>query len=206
MRWFVLLLFPVLAWSHPVIYQDGTMLSNMNMDDMTEAGIFYSFTHKWAAGAEYWRLQDETGAEQELQLARLNHLAWRYNGPASQANVYLISGIGRAEDDVNENRLGWLGGLETDWETREYFVSAKYAHLASADFDTGLWVGRIGYSPIIADFDSLQAWVMLQAWHDPVTARETKITPLLRFFYKNVLWEMGSSTKGDMFLNWMIHI
>lgn len=32
-----------------------------------------------------------------------------------------------------------------------------------------------------------------------------KITPLLRFFYKNVLWEIGSSLKSDFYLTLMIH-
>ena len=31
------------------------------------------------------------------------------------------------------------------------------------------------------------------------------LTPLLRFFYHNVLWEIGSSTRGDWMLNLMVH-
>jgi hypothetical protein len=66
-------------------------------------------------------------------------------------------------------------------------------------------VGRVGFSPFKADFNSLQSWAMLQLWSDPVTSQELKVTPLLRFFYQNVLWEMGASTKGDMMLNLMVH-
>lgn len=32
-----------------------------------------------------------------------------------------------------------------------------------------------------------------------------KITPLLRFFYKNVLWEIGSSFQSDFYLTLMVH-
>ena len=32
-----------------------------------------------------------------------------------------------------------------------------------------------------------------------------KITPLLRFFYKNVLWEIGSSLQSDFYLTLMVH-
>lgn len=32
-----------------------------------------------------------------------------------------------------------------------------------------------------------------------------KITPLLRFFYKNVLWEIGSSLQNDFYLTLMVH-
>ena len=31
------------------------------------------------------------------------------------------------------------------------------------------------------------------------------VTPLLRFFYKNVLWEIGSSLKSDFYLTLMVH-
>ena len=195
-----------ITWAHPVIYQDGWVLSTMSMPDMTDANVAYSFTPRWAAGVNYWRLQDHKGNEQEFELAKINHLLWRHNGEASQANIYLHSGIGRSEAEGTENRLGWLGGIEADWETRKYFLSGKYLHLGTSTEDSGIWVGRVGLSPILADFKDLQSWVMLQAWHDPVTARETKLTPLVRFFYHNVLWEMGSSFKGDMMLTLMVHI
>lgn len=194
------------AFAHPVIYQDGWVISSMTMVDMTDANVSYSFSARWSSGVNYWRLSDMKGNEQEWQLAKLNHLAYRYNGDDSQANIYLHSGIGRSESEQFENRLGYMMGLEADWETRKYFLSAKYLHLGSSDTDHGIWVGRIGLSPFLADFSSLQSWAMLQVWHDPITARETNITPLLRFFYHNVLWEMGSSLKGDMMLNLMVHL
>lgn len=206
MRWLVLLFFPVLAWSHPVIYQDGWVISSMSMSDMTDAGVSYSFSPKWSAGANYWRLQDKQGDEQEYQLAKLNHLLWRHNGDDSQANIYLHSGVGRSEWREIKDRLAVLGGVEADWETRRHFISGKYLHLRTSDYDTGIWVGRVGLSPILADFQDLQTWAMVQVWYDPITAREAKITPLLRFFYHNVLWEMGSSLKGDMMLNLMVHL
>jgi len=42
----------------------------------------------------------------------------------------------------------------------------------------------------------MSASVMMLDW---------KITPLLRFFYKNVLWEIGSSLKSDFYITLMIH-
>jgi hypothetical protein len=82
---------------------------------MTDASASYSFSPKWATGVNYWRLQDKSGDEQEYQLAKLNHLLWRYNGEASQANVYLHSGVGRSEWGDFKDRLAVMGGVETDW-------------------------------------------------------------------------------------------
>jgi hypothetical protein len=47
--------------------------------------------------------------------------------------------------------------------------------------------------------------VMLQGMYTPDVDRKVMLTPLLRFFYHNVLWEMGSSTRGEWMLNFMVH-
>jgi hypothetical protein len=193
------------AWAHPVIYKDGLVMSHMSMSDMSDTYVGYSLTQHWSFGGQYYRLENAQ-EKLELQLVKVNHLLWRHNGPDSQANIYLHSGFGSAQVPERENRLGWMGGVEADWETRRYFVSGKYLHLGSADSDQGIWVGRVGLSPVMANFQDLQSWAMVQVWHDPISAKEVKITPLLRFFYHNVLWEMGASLKGDMMLNIMIHL
>jgi hypothetical protein len=64
---------------------------------------------------------------------------------------------------------------------------------------------RVGFSPKMADFKDLQTWVMLQGMYTPDVDRKVMLTPLLRFFYHNVLWEMGSSTRGEWMLNFMVH-
>jgi hypothetical protein len=196
MKFFLLFVFPLLASAHPVIYQGGIALSHMSMRDLTDAQANYSFTSRWAAGGSYWRLENPQGQERELYLAKLNHLLFRHNGESSQANIYLHAGYGD----------GWLGGVEADWETRRYFVGIKELHLGQREFDTDIWVARLGYSPAEAPFEQLQTWVMLQAWHDRFSAAETKVGPLLRLFYHNVLWELGATFKGDLMLNLMVHL
>jgi hypothetical protein len=46
---------------------------------------------------------------------------------------------------------------------------------------------------------------MLQGMYMPKVDRTLTITPLVRFFYQNILWEMGSSTRGEWMLNLMVH-
>lgn len=193
------------SWGHPVIYQEGWVVSQMSMKDMTDANIGYSLTHRWSMGYQFFRLENTQGESDQFNLFKVNHLLKRFNAKDSQANIYLHSGLGHAQNAQFDNRLGWMGGIEADWETRTLFTSLKYLHYGTSQTDHPVVVGRVGFSPLKADFNSLQSWAMLQVWSDPVTSREVKITPLLRFFYQNVLWEMGASTKGDMMLNLMVH-
>ncbi len=201
----LLMFFSSMSWSHPVIYQEGWVFSQMSMKDMTDLNVSYSLTHRWSMGYQFFRLENPQGDADQFNLFKLNHLLKRFNGKDSQANIYLHSGLGHAENAVLKNRLGWMGGVEADWETRTLFTSLKYLHYGTSQSDHPVIVGRLGFSPFKADFNSLQSWAMLQVWSDPVTSREVKVTPLLRFFYQNVLWEMGASTKGDMMLNLMVH-
>jgi len=206
LRWLLLTLtVSTHAWAHPVIYQDGWVASTMNMSDMTDANLTYSLTSRWALGVNYWRLKNTQGLEREWQLTKVNHLLWRHNGEDSQANLYVHSGIGRAEEGSGPGVLGWLGGAELDWETRVHFVGVKYLHLSLPTGDNPITMARVGLSPKLADFNSLQSWAMLQAWYEPWSSREVKLTPLLRFFYHNVLWEMGSSFKGEWLMTLMVH-
>jgi hypothetical protein len=64
---------------------------------------------------------------------------------------------------------------------------------------------RLGFSPFETDFDKLQNWFMLQLVSMPSIEPKVVITPMLRFFYHNVLWEFGSSTQGNWMLNLMVH-
>jgi hypothetical protein len=175
------------------------------MSDMTDANVSYSMSSRWALGVNYWRFENDQAIEREWQLMKLNHLLWRHNGEDSQANIYLHTGLGRFENGNGPGRTGWLGGVEMDWETRRHFVSLKYMQLGSPDGDNHLTVARLGLSPTLADFKSLQTWAMLQAWYAPWSDKTVTLTPLLRFFYNNILWEMGSTLKGDWMLTLMVH-
>jgi hypothetical protein len=92
-------------------------------------------------------------------------------------------------------------GVEMDWESRTQYTSFKYMQFQTTTMEQL----RLGFSPTETPFDTLQSWFMLQFMtmrgvHDSVV-----ITPLLRFFYHNVLWEMGSSTKGEWMMMLDVH-
>ena len=203
----VFLISSVALRAHPVIYKDGFVASSFNMNSYSDNQLLYTFSQKWATGVNHWRFtkgKDNT----ELGLARLNYLLWRRNGEDSQANFYVLSGAGIMDSEIDrkDTREAYMGGFEADWETRTLYTALKYYHFTSpALSDLSMTQARIGISPFEASFENLQSWFMVQAMSMPKVEAKVIITPMLRFFYKSVLWEFGSSTRGEWMLNLMVH-
>ncbi len=198
----LLFLFSSAVYAHPVIYKDGWALSSSNMPDYSNNYVMYSFTNRFAVGVDHWRFTRDD-LNNEMGLLKLNHLLWRHNGEDSQANVYLHGGLGIEDQEFEQKRTrgSYLYGAEADWETRSLYTSAKLYQFQ----DIAISQARIGFSPNKAAFENLQTWFMLQAMHINDVNEKVMLTPLVRFFYQNVLWEMGSSTRGDWMLNLMVH-
>lgn len=192
--------------AHPVIYQGGWVMSTDNMESFSGNQVMYSMTNKWSAGFNYWRLGTEE-KEREVALLKLNHLLYRHNGENSQGNIYLHGGYGMADGNEAFNRTdAYFAGAEVDWETRKIYTAAKYYHFNMAGKqDTRMYQARIGFSPVLASFNELQSWVMLQGMMISDIEPTVMFTPMVRFFYHNILWEMGASVKGSWMLNLMVH-
>jgi hypothetical protein len=197
--------FPVFA--HPVIYKDGIVVSSSNMQSYSDNQLMYSWSNRWSTGLNHWRFTKED-KNTELGFLKLNHLLYRYNGESSQGNIYLHGGVGVADSEIEKRQTNdaYMTGFEVDWETRTLFTAFKYYYFTSPKVtDISMAQARVGFSPYEAGFDQLQSWFILQAMIMPEVESEVIITPMLRFFYKNVLWEIGSSTKGEWMLNLMVH-
>jgi hypothetical protein len=188
--------------AHPVIYQDGWALSSANMADYSNNYVMYSFSPRLAAGVDHWRFT-RNGENNELGLVKLNHLLWRRNAADSQANVYLHTGLGVEDREFRGPATLGTGmvGADLDWETRTLFTAAKYYQFQNSYVAQG----RVGFSPKEAPFEELQTWFMLQGMAIGGVQDRLMLTPLVRFFYHNVLWEIGSSTRGEWMLNLMVH-
>ncbi len=202
-----LFLITMTAFAHPVIYKDGLVVSSSNMKSFSDNQIMYSWSNRWASGLNYWRFTKED-RNSEFAFLKTNYLLKRFNGENSQGNIYLHGGFGIADSELERKGTNeaYMTGVDIDWETRRIYTALKYYYFTSPKFtDIEMTQARIGFSPYEAGFEQLQTWFMLQAMYMPVTDREVSITPLVRFFYKNVLWEIGSSTRGEWLLNFMVH-
>lgn len=187
----ILTLFSLDALAHPVIYQGGTAISSSNMEEYSNNYILYSYSNRWAVGVDAWRFTKNRKSEDQAYL-KLNHLLYRKNAENSQGNIYLHAGAGK----------DFMGGIEGDWESRVLYTSAKYLQFEK----TYMTQTRVGFSPMERPFNELQTWFMIQAMTIKGIQDTVLVTPMLRFFYHNVLWEMGSSTRGDWMLNLMVHL
>lgn len=194
-------------FAHPVIYKDGIVVSSSNMSSYSDNQLMYSWSNKWSSGLNHWRFtKDESNTE--FAFVKLNHLLYRYNGENSQGNFYIHGGAGVADSEIERRQTNdaYMAGFEADWETRTLYTSLKHYYFTSPKVtDISMTQARIGFSPFESGFDQLQSWFMLQAMYMPDVEAELVITPLLRFFYKNVLWEVGSSTRAEWMINIMVH-
>lgn len=195
------------VFGHPVIYKEGIVASSSNMESYSDNQLMYSWSNRWSSGLNHWRFTKED-KNTEFGFIKLNHLLYRHNGEDSQGNIYVHGGVGVADSEIEKRQTNdaYMTGFEADWETRSLYTSLKYYYFTSPKVtDFSMAQARVGFSPYEAGFDKLQSWFMLQAMVMPEVEAEVIITPLLRFFYHNVLWEIGSSTRGEWMLNVMVH-
>jgi hypothetical protein len=207
MRLFVLVLFIISSqvFAHPVIYKGGWVYQGTFMPEMNELRLGYSLTSRVAmvANANYFENFDEY---QDYTLG-FNFLLKRWLGEDSQGNVYL-GFHGGLYDQKSRTESESVGHhlLMADWESREHYVVFKskgYYFEEAEEFD---YMFRYGFAPYVAGMNELQTWFILQAYYFEPQSQEVIVTPMLRFFYKNVLWEIGSSTRGQSFISLMVHI
>lgn len=204
---FLFLLLSARAMAHPVIYKDGYVISSSNMESYSDNQLMYTWAQKWSSGLNHWRFTKDQETT-DMALAKTNYLLYRNNTESSQGNIYLHGGVGVVDSEIDRKATNevYMAGVDLDWETRVLYTSLKFYQFSSPKVtDINMTQARIGFSPYEAGFESLQTWFMFQAMYLPDVDRTVMLTPLVRFFYKNVLWEIGASTRGEWLLNFMVH-
>ena len=199
---YIMLMLPTFAFARPVSYPGGITLMQMNDMDSNSIHLHYSPTAKYSIGykGEYWR--DE---KWQIHGTQLNNLLKRWNKPASQANVYLKSGIGIVIADNNDTDFGAFTGVSLDWENRRFFT--LYENRVYDAGDIGRFFSqkaRVGIAPYIGDYGDFHTWLMLQVDHRPEADDPITVTPLVRFFKDVYLAELGISEDGDALINLII--
>lgn len=172
----------------------------MNNADNNALHIHYSPTAKYSVG---WRHEYLRGPEAHADSVQLNNLLKRWNAPASQANLYLKSGVGVAYNNDNTDPVGFTG-LAADWENRRYFTSYENRFFWAGDTDKYVaHTARVGITPYIGDYGDLHTWLMLQADYDAGKADNFSLTPLVRFFKGPDLLEAGFNSDKGMLFNYV---
>lgn len=196
--WAVLIFLPSLAQARPVSYPEGWMAMTTNDGMENSAMLSYSPTAQNAFGVrtDYMR-SDETW----LHTLTYNRLLKRWNSSGSQANTYLMTGVGIGDDHGDIAPAGFLG-MEADWETRRYYLSYENRFITSQVneqyFDQK---ARVGIAPYIGDYDDVHTWLMFQVQNNPKSDDKFVVTPLVRIFNTEFLTEVGYSSNKTLLFN-----
>jgi hypothetical protein len=202
--YWLIFFFSAQSLAHPVAYQGATGVMTWNQEFMSDTWVTYSFRPDAAVAARIMRFDAPEGRMQFIA-PQLDYLLKRWNESESQANIYLYGAYGSMFFQ-NQNHGTELAGIEADAESRKYFISGKYEKMwgdLGPDFYHA--EARLGIAPYEAEFNEIASWFMIQYQYHPMLLKKYAVTPLARIFYRNFLLEAGSSTDGDMMLNFMFH-
>jgi len=191
-------LLPLMVQARPVSFPDGWMAMQMHDGTQDSVMLTYSPSAFYAVGerTDYMR-EDKSW----LHTASYNRLLKRWNGSDSQANIFLLGGVGAATKADSTKAAGTLG-IEVDWETRRYYTAYENRIIASDNIDQSYThKARVGIAPYIAGYNDINTWFMLQVDHTPTSHDNVVVTPLVRLFTTEVLGEIGISNKKDVMAN-----
>lgn len=194
-----LLCFTNIAHARPISYPGGWTVMSMNDIDSNWFHMHYSPSVDLSVG---WRHEYLRGADSHADMVQVNNLLKRWNNPASQANLYLKSGLGIAYNSENTAPAAFTG-IAADWEDRRYFVSYENRFFYAKDIEQfAKHSGRIGIAPYIGNYGDIHTWIMLQAdYNAGATEDELSVTPLVRLFKGPTMLEAGYNLNGGLLFN-----
>ena len=186
----------------PLSYVDGTMVMQENDETGHTISLDYTFTPTEAFGL--YIKQEENGKDIFMFTPELNTLLKRWNLPDGQGNIFNMSGAGVATYRGNNQPALWTA-LLADYESRRLFFSYEPRFVWDGDIEKSVWQrARIGIAPYLANYNDLNTWIMFQVDHHPAKHDHFVATPLIRFFYKTYLFEVGYSSNQNVMVNWQI--
>ena len=196
------------AYGHPVTFKGGTAVSSVHRPRMTHLQINYTFHRHAAVATSFVRLDlDDEQYDIEAPIVHMNTLVKRWNQLGSQGNIYAITGLGYNFNPEAESQPFAYMGLQIDYETQRIYTALQGFSFVS-DINSHIPYGvryRFGAAPYIADYDELQIWVIAQVDHMSDMSEQPRFTPMLRLFYRTVLWEMGQDLQGRYWFQMMAH-
>ena len=199
------------AFAHPVTFKDGLAVTSIHRPKMTMSQINYTIHRNVAVATSYVRMENPTG-DLNMPALHANILLKRWNAIGSQGNLYGLIGAGvdttsLAISEWTDEIRGFVG-LQADYETQKIYTAANIIGFPSVnDMNDIPYMARyrFGIAPYIAHYDEFQIWVVGQVEYMPTMQDTLIVTPMLRYFYRTVLWETGVSLDGTYWFQMMAH-
>lgn len=190
------------TFAHPVIYKGGWVYQSSFMPEMNQTRLGYSASSRYSYVVNSNHFNNAQGYRDYT--VGVNVLLKRWLNQDSQGNLYAGIHGGYYSDDKNDGAVGH-GLVMADWESRRHYVVFKSELYHYENESRQSYMGRYGIAPYLAGMDELQTWLIVQAFYYKEQSKTAIITPMLRFFYRNVLWEIGHSFTGQSYLTLMVH-
>jgi hypothetical protein len=195
------------AGAHPTSYKGALGVMSYNSAKMNELLLTYSFSPRFAVAGTYLR-----DSKSEFYIPRLNFLAKRWNNSDSQANFYLSGGSG-IEKFNSKSTPAHLGEVVLDWENRQYYTYIDHIYIKRDNQDNPMiplqdynhTKLRLGMAPFLADYEELNIWLIAQ-FEKHNDEKQIDATQFVRFYRKNMLWEVGAGFDGSLAFNFMVHL
>jgi hypothetical protein len=191
------------VFARNISYSGGwTVLENFN-DDSFSVLIHHTLSPKISIGYRYEYFREE---QWHLNALQGNILLKRWNMPDSQANAYLLTGVGVSSSNsdafLQSSRRAGFAGVALDWENRQFFTSYENRYLDAKDQETSFNQKiRIGFAPYIGEYNDLHTWIMLETDHHDRRDDKVTWTPMVRFFKNNFMVELGWTIQGGPMTN-----
>ena len=194
--------------AHPVTFEGGTALFSIHRPRFTHIEANHTVHRNVALAVNYRRMELDSSTLSVPQL-QLNLLVKRWNLKGAQANIYAMLGGGADVSQWSNFELAdtLLGSASSqfDYETQTIYTALSGFAMFNEELQVYGGRYRVGVAPYVANYNELQTWVIAQIDYVSDFADQPRITPMLRFFYRTVLWETGVSTNGHLWFQMMSH-
>ena len=189
----------------PMGFKGSTMAMGDLSPNWKEAWVNYAVTPRdaFGAGGVAMRSDDKrlTRNFSELTYTRLLH---RINGEHSQANFWLLGGLGRVTgNDFAGSKTMVAPGLSADFETTRFYVSASARLYRAQGINHDFASVRTGFSFYEVDYDEIQPWLIVEARRMRGLSEKTEITPMLRLIHNRYFVEFGVNNMKQGRFNFM---
>ncbi|MEI8025020.1 MAG: hypothetical protein WCI18_01610 [Pseudomonadota bacterium] len=167
----------------------------------------YTIGREWSLGFHFSAFKKDEGQDSFFAPV-VSYLVLRENEDRQQTNVYLTAGGGRITSSNSKPQTVPAGilALDVDTETRTFYSALRYEVTRAKDERLYAYSrARLGFAPYSAAVGGLHTWVLIQADYDKWQSH-SEVTPMLRFFFQNMLWETGVSLRGSFQFNWATEV
>ena len=189
----------------PMGFKSSTMAMGDLSPNWKEAWVNYAVTPRdaFGAGGVAMRSDDKRLSRNfsELTYTRLLH---RINGAHSQANFWLLGGVGRVTgNNFADGKTMLAPGVSADYETTRLYLSASVRLYRAPGINHDFASVRTGFSFFEVDYDETQPWLILEARRMRGLSEKTEITPMLRLIHNRYFVEFGVNNMKQGRFNFM---